>query len=134
MNRFEYNKANVRKHGDAGIGLVEDLQELNPNCIDFLVNSHNVHHLLVYDLQVVVGWVHLYHHFLCGVLLPVVIPSHHLRHIDSGSLVLEDARALLHPQRAHLHRRYEWLHYFPFLEGYPLSWQHLRQFSRPGSC
>lgn len=126
--------AYVRKHGKPGISLVQDIQKFNINRIDLPAHPHNVHHLLLHDLQRIVGWLYFHHRFCCRVLLPLLLASHHLRDLHPGGALPQNSITILHKKRAYLHCCNEWLNNFSILEGYSFGRHYFRQFSWPSSC
>lgn len=126
--------ANVRKHVKPRVCLVKDIQKFNLDSIDIFAHPHNVHHLFLYDLQRIVGWLYFYHRVLCGMLFSLLFTSHHLRYLDPRCTILENAWTLLHEELAYLHCGDEWVYHFSILEGYPLGWHYFRQFSWSSSC
>lgn len=105
--------------------MVKNIPKPDPNRLHLLADPHNVHHLLIPNIQVVIRGLYLHHCEFGGVLFPVLLAYDHLWHLDPGRAVLEDAGALLHQELAYLYCGHEWVYYLPLLEGHTLGWHHL---------
>lgn len=124
---FNIINEHVREHvALSGNCVGQDQSQSIPNRLRLAINSHNVDHLLFYDVQIIIGWLYFNNSLICRMLLPFFLSPNNLRNINTGGAVSKNAGTLLHSQLINLHRGHERVYNIPFLENYPFSGQYFR--------